>query len=81
MFISLLLLTKKNTFLTFSVIFGMYSNNNREALTLRKCVNNGTSARVTSSAGIFLTSLLPMGNSSSKNARSAHEFYARTGAG
>ena len=33
--------------------FGMYSNNNREALTLHKCVNNGTSARVTSSGGIF----------------------------
>ena len=30
-----------------------HSNNNREALTLNKYVNNGTSAKVTSSAGIF----------------------------
>ena len=29
------------------------SNNNRQALTLHKYVNNGTSANVTSSAGIF----------------------------
>ena len=28
-------------------------NSNREALTLHKCVNKGTSAQVTSSAGIF----------------------------
>ena len=30
-----------------------HSNNNREAKTLHKCVKNGTSAQVTSSAGIF----------------------------
>ena len=30
-----------------------HSNNNREALNLHGCVNNGTSARVTSSAGLY----------------------------
>ena len=44
-----------------------HSNSNREALTLHKCVNQGTSAQVTSSAGIFMR-LFPVGNSSSKNA-------------
>ena len=36
-----------------------HSNSNREALTLNKCVNNGTSAHVTSSAGIFRRDYFP----------------------
>ena len=36
----------KETILMFSVIFGIYSNSNRQALTLHKCVHNETSARV-----------------------------------
>ena len=49
-----------------------HSNNNSEVITLHKYVNSGTSAKVTSSVGIFLASLFLMDNtSSSKNARSA----------
>ena len=37
-----------------------HSNNNREALTRHKCIiNNGTSAPVTSSAGIFWRAYCP----------------------
>ena len=48
-----------------------HSNNNSEVITLHKYVNSGTSAKVTSSVGIFLASLFPMDKSSSKSARSA----------
>ena len=52
---SLYLFIEKNIILKFCVILECmkHSNNNRQALTLPNYVNNGTSAKVTSSAGIF----------------------------
>ena len=52
---SLFFAHKNNTILIFPIIleYIIHSNCNREALTLHKCVNNGTSAQVMSSAGIF----------------------------
>ena len=58
---SFFLFIEKNRILKFRIIleYMKHSNNNREALTLHKYVNNGTSAKVTSSAGIFWRDYFP----------------------
>ena len=68
----------KNTIVKFRIILECmeHLNNNREALTLYKCVNNGTSAQDSDViSGHFLTSLLPVSNSSSKKPADMYSHF------
>ena len=73
MSIFLLLFIIKNTILTFSVILACMncSSNNREALTPLQVCKQWYFYSSDVISGHFVTSLLPVGNSPSKNARSA----------